>query len=664
MDINELETLIQNEINSAEYAITDDKAIVLDYYFGNARGDEIKGRSDAQSRDIHDMTEALTAQLMKSFSSEEMAKFEALMENDEEQASLESKAVNHLFFKRNKGSVIILEALKDALMMRNCIAQVYVDTKVTAKTYNFDFVDENTLVVVSERLTPNQEIHNITETSVTVKTVEKRICIDSVPPEEFLFSRSWDRISLEECPFTARHRVLQRWELVKMGYDVDIINGLPQSSSDGYQINIRKEGDEIYAENSLHKSNDPIDYYECFYIIDYNDDGISELLRVCYASNQIIHVEEVDYHIFVGGQTNLLPHRFKGNSIYDQQKDIQDVKTKTLRHWIDNINQHNNRRLEVVKSAVIDMNDVLVSKPAGIIKVKVPNSIREIPVSDIGPSCNNLLSYADKIRTNRSGAALDMVSENIPMYNETAHGAERIISSKEMIAFVSAFTFTKTFLNDLFLLIHRTIKDSGFETYSAKSKSGWFNTVVSRWLPRDSVELDIMPSQGDMIRLMQVYNNIMQQQMQANGAGLANILVTAKNAYNLAIDYARISGVNNPGRYWTDPESEQAVQTAQRNSDEQQRVKQLQEKLQVAISNSELIKAKSQEAQVKARAIIDGLKLDLEKAKSALSVAKDNETLLFDYNKHYDDIAMRLTELETQYNQEINDYKENKQQVS
>lgn len=670
----ELLAAVLAEISDAEFTSQDDLQEAMNYYNAELRGDEIPGRSAVQSHDVADMIEALASQIMPAFDSMEIASFEALNEADEEQVRIESKFVNHIVMQVNNGFITIQEALKTALLMRNCVFKVYVETNVDVKPIGIadDFSDIE-FMLFREGLEDNQELYidndeSKTEGEQIVGTITTRheLKVESIPPEEFLYSKGWNKQSLTDCPFTAHNRELKRYELIDMGHDPDIVAKLSPSTSDyAYSQDIRhtESGQDLQstANNSML---DTINYYEAYYIYDYNGDGYPELLKICIASDELLHVETVDFHAFAGGNTVLMPNRFKGISTHDQQKDVQDGKTKILRQYTDNINANNNRRLEVEIKQVIDPNDLTDSKPGGIIKTRKIGSIAPIPVDDIGPSCERFLSYWDRIRTNRSGASLDMVSENMPVGGETAHGAERIISSKEQIGALAANTFKETAVKDMFMLVHKTLRSFIEGNKSAKINGEWLETNPQLWGERTNVSIQIGASQGMSIKKVQALTNVVDRQIKAFNSGQSGILVNHDKVYNALIDLDRASGIDSPEKYWMNPKSQAsqaAIQANQKASEEQRK---LQEQLQTSMLKNESLRVQSDMQSKQSKAVIDQMKLQLDNLKKMASDHEKAVDVEVDLLKHYDNMAMQLTSLEAQYQSQIEDFDQNRDETS
>ena len=99
----------------------------LDEWFGNPRGDEIAGRSQASSRITFEQVEQLLPGLIETFvGGTEIVKFVPRNPDDEASADAATKAVNYIAHQNDITSVL-LTMFKDALIQRNGIVKVYCD---------------------------------------------------------------------------------------------------------------------------------------------------------------------------------------------------------------------------------------------------------------------------------------------------------------------------------------------------------------------------------------------------------------------------------------------------------------------------------------------------------------------------------------------------------
>jgi len=259
-----------------------------------------------------------------------------------------------------------------------------------------------------------------------------------------------------------------------------------------------------------------------------------------------------------------MPHRYIGLSIFDKIREIQDQKTAAKRQYLDNMKQMNNRRYKAVENQV-NMKDATNGRIDGVVRVKSMDAFEQLNVADLGTNSLNLLQYLDKERSERTGASLDLQSEGQTVGNQTAHGVERQISFKEMLASMITKTLAETLIKTTYVLIHRTLKRYFPEEINFKTSGAWNQTVPTQWLDRDQVNIDIGLSMGERIRQGQALLTVLEQQVNAM-ASEPNVLSTMDKIYNTVTDFARFNGLQNPERYWQDPSSEESQQAAQQNA--------------------------------------------------------------------------------------------------
>ena len=94
-------------------------------------------------------------------------------------------------------------------------------------------------------------------------------------------------------------------------------------------------------------------------------------------------VVEVDVIPFAAMTPVIVTHRFFGRSIADLVMDIQRIKTALLRALLDNAYLANNPRTEVPESHATEttLDDLLVSRPGGIVRTKMPGGLSVIAAS-------------------------------------------------------------------------------------------------------------------------------------------------------------------------------------------------------------------------------------------------------------------------------------------
>ncbi len=107
-------------------ALSDDRALAIDYYLGENFGNEVEGRSQVISMDVQDTIESALPQLLKVFvSGDKVVEFSPKGPEDQEAAEQESDYINHVVMEKNEGYKVFYVWFKDALMSKNGYVKVY-----------------------------------------------------------------------------------------------------------------------------------------------------------------------------------------------------------------------------------------------------------------------------------------------------------------------------------------------------------------------------------------------------------------------------------------------------------------------------------------------------------------------------------------------------------
>lgn len=110
--------------------LSSERSKALDYYLGDMAEDmpSQPDRSAAVSTDVADTVEGLMPNLMEIFAAgDEVVRFEAVGQEDEEGAQQETDYTNHVFMQRNQGFLILYSFIKDALLSKNGYVKVWWD---------------------------------------------------------------------------------------------------------------------------------------------------------------------------------------------------------------------------------------------------------------------------------------------------------------------------------------------------------------------------------------------------------------------------------------------------------------------------------------------------------------------------------------------------------
>ena len=634
MTADKLATIVRQEIDQSmgydSDELSDNREQALRYYYGEARGDEIPGRSQVQSLDVADMVEAVTAQIMPAFEIDNPVMFEAESADDVDQAQLESDAVNFQIMERNRGYSVFQEAVRDALLLRNGWCKVWVDVREDVEYQSFQGLDpiaayeiastETTPELKVEIADQEQQDDGTIDLRVKIIRTTRKLRITSIDPTLMLWSEGHDSIFLDGIRFVAEQSYPTRSELIEQGYSKKTVKALPVTTLDTKNdTTARNRGESWEGFAAKTPDQEVVTMYECYILVDYDGDGVSERRRVKIVDTTILENEVVDFIPYATGTPFLQPHRINGLSLFDKLKQVQDVKTATLRNYLDNMAANNNARMAFRKGSV-NLNHLTNSRPGGAIECMDPQSdLVPIPVIDTGASNIQLLEYQDKMRSERGGASLDLQNAEMQIAGDTAHGVERQYSSREQLAALMCRTLAETLVRSVYMKTHTAMRLLMPGDMQFQQNGEFVSTDPNQWPERDRLNIKSGLSVGERQRKVAALGNIINEHKQLAQMGQAGIMFTANNAYAAYQDMTRAGGLDTPERYWQNPASEPAQQAAQAAAQQQQQAAAQQQDQQ----NQILAVQKAIEDQ---KAAVDMFQSRLDAMIEVLKISADMET--------------------------------------
>jgi len=583
MTDDELASKLSNEIESAtgnfNTELSSQREEAMKYYLGEPFGNEIEGRSEIVTTDVRDTIEYIMPSLMRIFTTHNnVAEFEPQGPEDVQMAQQATDYVNYVFNKQNNGFKVLYDAFKDALISKTGVIKHFWEEKVevTTETYTNLTEIEYQSILADDELEIIEKTENIEQEAqadengmmispevITYDCKVKRTKTDgqvkvlSVPPEEFLISRR--ATSIEDASFVC-HRVKKTAsDLILEGYSPKLVDELPTYTQSNAEWN-----EERIARFSFDDDSSPADegegasrkvwLEECYMHIDYDNDGIAELRKITKGGNIILDNEEIDSIPFSTICPLPIPHKFHGMSIADTVQDIQLIKSTIVRNLLDNMYLTNNARYAVLAGQV-ELDDLLSSKPGGIVRMRAPGAVTPLPTPQIQPHAFEMVKYLDSVREERSGVS--KMSQGLNPDVLTSHVTSGAISAAtesatqriELIARI----FAETGIKDLFTNIYQLI-----QRYEDRKKMAYLNGKfvpidVSRWKEKLNCTVNVGVGSGSQQSKTQTMGAIMQiiQGLVQNG-GMGS-LVTPQNIYNTVSEFIAQSGYKNSDQFISNP---------------------------------------------------------------------------------------------------------------
>lgn len=601
IDINKLKTIIEAEIDDSlgylQTDTTDERQQALEYYLREPYGNEIEGKSTIVTGEVAEAVDGALPQLIRVFtSSDAVVEFQPVNEGDEKFAEQATEYCNWVFYKDNDGFLILHNWFKDALLQKTGVVKAYWDDKkdVTKEKYEnlsddellMLMQDEELEVVSQETIENSIEVidpmtgmpavdpmtgmpmmqSNRTHNVKVKKTVNNgKVLIENIPPEEFLISKR--ARTIQDSPFVAHRRMLTRSELVSMGFDKDLVESL--SSGDVLEFSPERiarytRGEQPNSMGTQDPSMELVEVYECYIKVDYNEDGIAELRRIVYASNEILEDMECDYVPFHSICPIPIPHKFYGQSLADRTLDLQLIKSTVVRQMLDNMYLTNNYRVGAVEGQV-NLDDLLTSTAGGVVRIKNPNAIVPMTVQSTANQSFPMLEYLDQIQAKRTGVsdAQQGLSADV-LQNVTATAVATMSAASngklELIARIFAETGVKSLFKGILQLLCK---------YQDKARVLKLNNKYIPFDPREwdtnyNVTINVGLGTGSRQEQLATMQMIMGKQEQIiQGYGLSNPLVSLKQYRDTLAKFVHMAGFKDATAFMNDITPEQSQQLAQ-----------------------------------------------------------------------------------------------------
>jgi hypothetical protein len=465
--------------------------------------------------------------------------------------------------------------------------------------------------------------------------MKQRIRITGIPPEEFLIARRATTLD-DETPFCCHQHKVTASDLIAAGYAPELVESLPSDDGGGEfrEGRLERRQDEDGNVQMIGILPDPasreIWLSECYVRIDEDGDGYAELRKIVAAgttSYTILDDEPIPCVPIAALCPVPVPHKFFGLSVADLVKDIQLIRSTLLRSMLDNIYLQNNSRVAVVDGQV-ELDDLLTSRPGGIVRQHAPGMVEPLITAPLGPAAFNIFEALEAIRENRTGVTRYNQGLDASSLNQTATGISAIMGAAAARMELIARIFSEGGVRRLFKLLLKTMIASPMKEWTVRLRGEWVPFTPQNWNADMDVEVEVGLGVGQAAERIGNLSRIMEIQRQVGESPLGALLLTPDHIYRSTQKLAEAMGFKIEEQFFKDPQGQQApppqpdprlVETERRREDDKASLALEEKKLQLQAMETQ------QEHDLKVREMELKADLEHEKIRSAERIALARE---------------------------------------
>lgn len=557
----------QERLANSNGSLSEERQKALDLYLGRPYGDEQDGRSKVVMRDVADTIEWIKPSLVKVFcSGDEVARFDPVGPEDEEQALQETDYVNHVIMQRNDGFQVFYDWFHDALlqkngyvMVRNCEERVSNREQYKGLTDDeFAMLMQSDEIELLEHSEYVDELSGLTYHDAVVRKVGtyRYLKITNIPPERALVASDWPSLNLKGCPFFEVIDWKTISDLRNEGYDVeDTINDTAQYTDDEYEEQ-QREVETLYQDRRELEADPATRRVKVRYVwmnYDADGDGIAELRHIVVVGKTPLNGEEGEEDDLIPAACLCpirMPHEHNGQSITDIVEDLQRIRTVLTRGFLDNMYLANNGR-NAIDASRVNLDDMLTSRPGGVVRVEGDpgNAIFPLIHPQVGSDILGAIEYIDSVRENRTGVTRYNQGIDANSLNKTATGISQIMGAAQQRIELIARLFAETGVKSLMLIVHAMSMKFSRQSEMVKLRNKWVPIDPRTWKTRRDMTVSVGLGTGNKDQMLQHLMLILQAQKEAIMIGAA----TPENIYNSLVKLTQNAGFRNADEFWTNP---------------------------------------------------------------------------------------------------------------
>lgn len=383
-----------------------------------------------------------------------------------------------------------------------------------------------------------------------------KLCIDTIPPEEFFIDRS-ARSDTEF--YVIGHRTEMRAaDVIAMGIDEDIVmdldvGGAPDMRDQEEQEYRRYPINRDEDESALDPSMKLVTITEAYMRIDADGTGTPVMHKFLLggSANKLLSYEPVDDHPFAGWHVDPEPHTYFGRSLVEIIIEDQDAATSIIRGILDNVQMTNNPRIEAVKGQV-EIDDLLNNEIGGVVRVNAPGMLRDLAVPFVAGQTLPALQYIDQMVETKTGVTrASMGLDPDAMQSTTRAAVTATVSAAAGQVEVMVANLAYTGMRRLFCQILKLMARHSNKAEMLRINGTYVPMDPRVWDMELDATVNVGLGTGREDQKSAILGQMLQMQLNAiQTFGPANPLAGLPQVRNTLADMLALNGVQNVDRYF------------------------------------------------------------------------------------------------------------------
>ena len=566
---DELASVVDRQVRQAvgfyDSKLSREREEVLDYYNGVKPKPLHSGNSKYISLDVFDAVESMKAVLLETFSAgSRIVSFEPQAPDDIPLAQAATEYCDYVLFRQNDGYKVFSEVIQDGLMARAGVAKIYWDEcieEVEETFSNLTMEEADILLAAPDVKEVEVELNEETglyDGELTRMVNKSKVCIDVVPPEEFLITPQSK--SIEEAPFIA-HRTKKTFsDLIAEGYDKKKIEKI--GAEDDAELTLDPEvlarfeqigADRLNMDGEVQEQSKYVVVYECYMYLDMDGSGETKLYKIVKVGNTVLDKEEVDRKPFIAFVPLPVPHSFYGSNFAARVIPTQNARTVLVRGILDHTVVTNNPRFQVVKGALTNPKELIENRIGGLVNVTRPDGISPLPQPSLNPFVFQTIQLLDEDKEEATGVSRlsqGLNKDAVSKQNSQAL-VENLVSLSMQREKIVARNFANQFVKPLYLEIYRLAVANERGEKVIKIAGTFQRMMPSEWADRSDATVELRLGYGEQEREAERYLGM--HQLLSQDPSLAPMYGLDKK-FNMLKTVFEKGGVKNVIDFLTPPE--------------------------------------------------------------------------------------------------------------